>query len=183
MSNASSPIAFTDEIYAKITAGNPTPTSIRTHDTYDIGETLFWFFSYAEAAQLRLKLLRLPRHVAMHLTGELATPRAINERARELIGSISDILDNLEDRHTNVLRTAFTPGIWPRALFQRFGILTPIVVRLAMGAIPWPESANGNTHEQNVAFDLANGWPRTRLPPPGSSSNPVGSWSRRCSGS
>jgi hypothetical protein len=57
--------------------------------------------------------------------------------------------------HASVLRSAYTPRRWPRAVERACGSLSAIVVRLAFAADPWPQRTGHKGLEEAVALRLA----------------------------
>jgi hypothetical protein len=57
--------------------------------------------------------------------------------------------------HASVLRAAYTPRRWPKAVERAFGSLAPVVVRLAFAEDPWPPRTGHKGLEEAVALRLA----------------------------
>jgi hypothetical protein len=146
----------------------PTPPQTRRTDTalrpatpFEIivsralDQELEWYFSYAEAALHRENVGILPSYAAVRILATEPTDEACRGRALELARIVRKCLDALSGSHASVLRAAYTPRRWPRAVERAWGSLSAIVVRLAFAADPWPQRTGHKGLEEAVALRLA----------------------------
>ena len=83
------------------------------------------------------------------------TDEACRGRAYALARVVGGTLRSIPPRHASVLRAAYTPRRWPRAVERAFDSLAPIVVRLAFADDPWPERSAHVGLEEAAATRLS----------------------------
>jgi hypothetical protein len=110
---------------------------------------------YAEAAGRAGSVSLLPAREAARLTAHGATEQALVRRAAELARTVRASLLHIPPHHASVLRAVYTPRKWPVAIVQRFRHLSPIAVRLACAASPWPPRSSHDGLERAAALHLA----------------------------
>ena len=125
----------------------PMPTTVH--------KELDWYFRYAESARRQGTLAFLPAHERAQLEARPGNDDAIQHRATELARIIQVTLGTVPRRHAGVLRVAFTPRRWPRAITRAFAAVAPIAVRLVCAADPWPERTSNGGLESAAAKTLA----------------------------
>jgi hypothetical protein len=103
-----------------------------------LDQELEWFFAYAEGALCRESVGILPSYAAVRVLATEPTDEACRGKAHELGQTVRTCLRALPDRHSSVLRAAYTPRRWPRNIEKAFRTLAPVVVRLAFADDPWP---------------------------------------------
>ena len=131
-----------------------TPLEVRVSRALD--QELEWYFAYAEAALHRESVGMLPSYAAVRILATEPTDEACRIRALELARTVQGCLCRLQGRHASVLRAAYTPRRWPRAVENAFDILAPIAVRLAFASDPWPARLSAHTGlEEAVAVRLS----------------------------
>jgi hypothetical protein len=130
-----------------------TPLEILVSRALD--QELEWFFAYAEAALSRDSVGILPSYAAVKVLATEPTDEACRGRAHELARAVSGCLHTIPPRHASVLRAAYTPRRWPRAIERVFDVLTPIVVRMAFADDPWPERSAHVGLEEAAATRLS----------------------------
>ena len=102
-----------------------------------IDQELSWFHSYAEAALHREDVSILPSYAAVRLRAG-ATDDECRAKAFALGRTVQGCLASLRAPHASVLRAAFTPRRWPKAVRSEFRSLAGIAVRLLLSEDPWP---------------------------------------------
>jgi hypothetical protein len=131
-----------------------TPLEVRVSRALD--QELEWYFAYAEAALHRESVGMLPSYAVVRILATEPTDEACRTRAHELARTVQGCLCRLPGRHASVLRTAYTPRRWPRAVENAFDMLAPIAVRLAFANDPWPVRLSAHTGlEEAVAVRLS----------------------------
>jgi hypothetical protein len=123
--------------------------------TRALDQELEWFFAYAEGALHRESVGILPSYAAVRILAIEPTDEACRARALELARTVRRCLDALSGSHASVLRSAYTPRRWPKAVERAWGSLSAIVVRLAFAADPWPQRSGHKGLEEAVALRLA----------------------------
>jgi hypothetical protein len=98
---------------------------------------LDWWFSYAEGAIHREDVSILPSYAAVRLPAGVSDGDC-RARAFALGRTVQGCLASLRAPHASVLRAAFTPRRWPRAVRSEFRSLAGIAVRLVLSEDPWP---------------------------------------------
>jgi hypothetical protein len=131
----------------------PTPLEVIVSRALD--QELEWFFAYAEGALHRESVGILPSYAAVRILATEPTDEACRGRALELARTVRRCLDALSGSHASVLRSAYTPRRWPKAVERAWGSLSAIVVRLAFAADPWPQRSGHKGLEEAVALRLA----------------------------
>jgi hypothetical protein len=126
-----------------------TPLEVRVSRALD--QELEWYFAYAEAALHRESVGMLPSYAAVRILATEPTDEACRIRAHELARTVQACLYGLSGRHASVLRAAYTPRRWPRAVESAFDILAPIAVRLAFASDPWPARLSAHTGLEEAA--------------------------------
>jgi hypothetical protein len=116
-----------------------------------LDQELEWFFAYAESALYRESIGMLPSYAAVRILATEPTDEACRARAQELARTVQGCLYRLPGRHASVLRVAYTPRRWPRAVENAFDILAPIAVRLAFANDPWPPRLSAHTGLEEAA--------------------------------
>ncbi len=133
---------------------SPTPLEVRVSRALD--QELEWYFAYAEAALHRESVGMLPSYAVVRILATEPTDEACRTRAHELARTVQACLCRLPGRHASVLRAAYTPRRWPRAVENAFDMLAPIAVRLAFANDPWPVRLSAHTGlEEAVAAQLS----------------------------
>ena len=79
----------------------------------------------------------LPSYAAVRILATEPTDEACRGRALELARTVRKCLEALSGAHASVLRSAYTPRRWPKAVEEAFDVLAPIAVRLAFADDPW----------------------------------------------
>jgi hypothetical protein len=130
-------------------------TPLETIVSRALDQELEWFFAYAEAALHRESVGILPSYAAVRILATEPTDEACRGRALELARTVRKCLDALSGSHASVLRSAYTPRRWPRAVERAWGSLSAIVVRLAFAADPWPQRSGHKGLEEAAALRLA----------------------------
>jgi len=102
------------------------------------------------AGQRQYGLLCIPKVLATEPTDE-----ACRVRAHELARAVGGCLHTIQPRHASVLRAAYTPRRWPRAVENAFDVLAPIAVRLAFAQDPWPARSGHTGLEEAAALRLS----------------------------
>jgi hypothetical protein len=120
-----------------------------------IDQELEWYFAYAEAALHRDSVGILPSYAAVRILATEPTDEACRVRGHELARAVRGCLHRIRSRHASVLRAAYTPRRWPRAVENAFEALAPIVVRLVFADDPWPERSGHTGLEEAVALRLS----------------------------
>jgi hypothetical protein len=121
-----------------------------------LDQELEWFFAYAEGALCRQSVGMLPSYAVVRILATEPTDEACRSRAHELARTVQGCLCRLTGRHASVLRAAYTPRRWPRAVENAFDVLAPIAVRLAFADDPWPPRLSAHTGlEEAVAVRLS----------------------------
>jgi hypothetical protein len=120
-----------------------------------LDQELEWYFAYAQAALNRESVGILPSYAAVRILATEPTDEACRGRALELARTARKCLQALSGSHASVLRSAYTPRRWPRAVERAWGTLSPIVVRLAFAADPWPQRSGHKGLEEASALRLA----------------------------
>jgi hypothetical protein len=120
-----------------------------------LDQELEWYFAYAEAALHRASVGILPSYAAMRVLATEPTDEACRGRALELARTVRKCLDALSGSQASVLRSAYTPRRWPKAVERAWGSLSAIVVRLAFAADPWPPRTGHKGLEEAAALRLA----------------------------
>ena len=120
-----------------------------------LDQELEWFFAYAEGALHRESVGMLPSYAAVRILATEPTDEACRGRALELARMVRKCLDALSGAQASVLRAAYTPRRWPKAVERAWGSLSAVVVRLAFAADPWPPRTGHNGLEEAVALRLA----------------------------
>ncbi len=120
-----------------------------------LDQELEWYFAYAEGALHRESVGMLPSYAAVRILATAPTDEAGRGRALELARTVRKCLDALSGAHASVLRSAYTPRRWPKAVERTWGSLSALVVRLAFAADPWPPRTGHKGLEEAVALRLA----------------------------
>ena len=120
-----------------------------------LDQELEWFFAYAEVALSRDNVGILPSYAAVKVLATEPTDEACRGRAHELARDVRGCLHTLHPRQASVLRAAYTPRRWPRAVESAFDVLAPIVVRLAFAEDPWPARSGHTGLEEAAALRLS----------------------------
>jgi len=120
-----------------------------------LDQELEWFFAYAEGALHRESVGILPSYAAVRILATEPTDEACRGRALELARMVRKCLEALSGSHASVLRSAYTPRRWPKAVERAWGSLSAIVVRLAFAADPWPQRTGHKGLEEASALRLA----------------------------
>ena len=120
-----------------------------------LDQELEWYFAYAQAALNRESVGLLPSYAAVRILATEPTDEACRGRALELARTVRKCLDALSGSHASVLRSAYTPRRWPKAVERAWGSLSAVVVRLAFAADPWPQRSGHKGLEEAVAIRLA----------------------------
>lgn len=120
-----------------------------------LDQELEWFFAYAESALSHDSVGILPSYAAVKVLATEPTDEACRGRAHELARGVRDSLHTLEARQASVLRAAYTPRRWPRAVEKAFDVLSPIAVRLAFAMDPWPARSGHTGLEEAAALRLS----------------------------
>ncbi len=120
-----------------------------------LDQELEWYFAYAEAALHRDSVGILPSYAAVRILATEPTDEACRVRGHELARTVRGCLHGIRSRHASVLRAAYTPRRWPRAVKNAFETLAPIVVRLVFADDPWPERSGHTGLEEAVALRLS----------------------------
>jgi len=120
-----------------------------------LDQELEWFFAYAEGALHRDSVGMLPSYAAVRILATEPTDEACRTRALELARTVRKCLDALSGSHASVLRSAYTPRSWPKAVQRTWGSLSAIVVRLAFAADPWPPRSGHKGLEEAAALRLS----------------------------
>jgi hypothetical protein len=120
-----------------------------------LDQELEWYFAYAQAALNRESVGILPSYAAVRILATEPTDEACRGCALELARTVRKCLEALSGCHASVLRSAYTPRRWPKAVERAWGSLSAIVVRLAFAADPWPQRAGHKGLEEAVAIRLA----------------------------
>jgi hypothetical protein len=121
-----------------------------------LDQELEWYFAYAEAALHRESVGILPSYAAVRILATEPTDEACRARGHELARTVQACLYRLPGRHASVLRAAYTPRRWPRAVENAFDVLAPVAVRLAFASDPWPSRISAHTGlEEAVAARLS----------------------------
>jgi hypothetical protein len=130
------------------------PLEVRVSRALD--QELDWFFAYAEGALCHQSVGMLPPYAAVRVLATEPTDEAFRCRAYELARTVQGCLCRLAGRHASVLRAAYTPRRWPKAVENAFDVLAPIAVRLAFADDPWPPRLSAHTGlEEAVAVRLS----------------------------
>ena len=116
-----------------------------------LDQELEWYFSYAEAALQRDSVGMLPSYAVVRVLATEPTDEACRSRAHELARTVRGCLHGIPGRHASVLRAAYTPRRWPRAVENAFDSLAPIAVRLAFAKEPWPARVSAHTGLEEAA--------------------------------
>jgi hypothetical protein len=116
-----------------------------------LDQELEWFFAYAEAALCRESVGMLPPYAVARILATEPTDEAWRTRALELARTVRGCLCKLPGRHASVLRAAYTPRRWPKAVENAFDVLAPIAVRLAFADDPWPPRLSAHTGLEEAA--------------------------------
>lgn len=122
---------------------------------------LRWYFVIAEAALRRASFPMLPSYAVV---ASEPTDEALRDRALETAETIRTCLGVLPAKHAEILRAAYTPRIWPKAVTKAFGPVAPVVVRIALANDPWPERGSGSGLERAVAARLGEAILKKRVP-------------------
>ena len=133
----------------------PIPDTLRMIASRALDQELEWYFAYAEGALHRESVGTLPGYAAVRILATEPTEEAYRGRALDLARTVRKCLGALSGAHASVLRSAYTPRRWPKAVERTWGSLSPIVVRLALAADPWPPGAGHKGLEDAVALRLA----------------------------
>jgi hypothetical protein len=120
-----------------------------------LDQELEWFFAYAESALHRESVGILPSYAAVRILAAEPTDEACRARGHELARTVAGCLHSIAGRHASVLRAAYTPRRWPKAIERTFESLAPIVVRLAFANDPWPERSGHTGLEEAAALRLS----------------------------
>ena len=120
-----------------------------------LDQELEWFFAYAEMALARDSVGILPSYAAVKVLATEPTDEACRGRAHELARAVRGCLQTLHARQASVLRAAYTPRRWPRAVEKAFDVLSPIAVRLAFALDPWPARSGHTGLEEAAALRLS----------------------------
>jgi hypothetical protein len=120
-----------------------------------LDQELEWFFAYAEMALARDSVGILPSYAAVKVLATEPTDEACRGRAHELARAVRGCLHALHPRQASVLRAAYTPRRWPRAVEKAFDVLSPIAVRLAFALDPWPARSGHTGLEEAAALRLS----------------------------
>jgi len=120
-----------------------------------LDQELEWYFAYAEGALRRESVGMLPSYAAVRILATEPTDEACRGRALELARMVRKCLDALSGSHASVLRSAYTPRRWPKAVERAWGSLSAVVVRLAFAADTWPQRSGHKGLEEAVAIRLA----------------------------
>ena len=120
-----------------------------------LDQELEWYFAYAEAALHRDSVGILPSYAAVRILATEPTDEACRLRGHELARTVCGCLHSIRGRHASVLRAAYTPRRWPRAVERTFESLASIVVRLMLADDPWPERSGHTGLEEAVALRLS----------------------------
>jgi hypothetical protein len=120
-----------------------------------LDQELEWYHAYAEAALHRESVGILPSYAAVRILATEPTDEACRGRALELARMVRRCLEGLSGCHASVLRSAYTPRRWPKAVERAWGSLSAVVVRLAFAADPWPQRTGHRGLEEAVALRLA----------------------------
>jgi hypothetical protein len=126
-----------------------TPFEVRVSRALD--QELEWYFAYAEAALHRESVGILPSYAAVRILATEPTDEACRARGHELARTVQGCLYRLPGRHASVLRAAYTPRRWPRAVENAFDVLASIAVRLAFANDPWPPRLSAHTGLEEAA--------------------------------
>ncbi len=132
-----------------------TPLEILVSRAMD--QELEWYFSYAESALHRERVGVLPGYAAVQLLSSESTEDALLARGLEIAGTVRRCLHGVRGKHAELLRAAYTPRAWPKALERDFEGVTAIAVRLAFADDPWPQRPSRTGLEQAAAARLAAG--------------------------
>ena len=127
-----------------------TPLEVMVSRALD--QELDWYFSYAEGALRRASLPILPTYAVV---ASERTDEALRARATEIADAIRTCLVALRGKHAEILRAAYTPRSWPKAVARAFGPVAPVAVRLAFVDDPWPERHSREGIEQAAATRLS----------------------------
>jgi len=130
-----------------------TPLEIMVSRALD--QELEWYFSYAEAALHRESVRMLPSYAAIPILATAPTEEAFRARGLEIAGTVKRCLVTVRGKHAEILRAAYTPRAWPKAVEKAFEGVTAIAVRLAFADDPWPERSSRTGLEQAAAIRLA----------------------------
>jgi len=120
-----------------------------------LDQELEWWFAYAEGALSRDSVGILPSYAAVKVLATEPTDEACRGRAHELARAVRGCLHTLHPRQASVLRAAYTPRRWPRAVESAFDVLAPIAVRLAFAQDPWPARSGHTGLEEAAALRLS----------------------------
>jgi hypothetical protein len=112
---------------------------------------LHWWYAYGESALSRDDVGILPSYAAARLLGPQPSDDACRARGHELARTVRGCLHAMSARHASVLRAAFTPRRWPKAVENAFDVLAPIAVRLAFAEDPWPPRLSAHTGLEEAA--------------------------------
>jgi hypothetical protein len=142
----------------------PSPCIHELRPARAVDQELEWFFNRAESDMgLRSNFLAsLGRHgPGSHAPSPDEAVDASHQQRR-----IRGWLSAIEDTHTEVLRSAYVQRDWPVVLWDRFGRLTGIVVRLACAHDAVPEGLRAQERfEMNHAAWLAGECHRAAIDP------------------
>jgi hypothetical protein len=120
-----------------------------------IDQELEWYFSYAESALHRESVGMPPSYAVMPILATEPTEEAFRARALDIAGAVKRCLLAVRGKHAEILRAAYTPRAWPKALEKDFEGVTAIAVRLAFADDPWPQRPSRTGLEQAAAARLA----------------------------
>jgi hypothetical protein len=126
-------------------------TALEVRVSRALDQELEWYFAYAEAALHRESVGMLPSYAVVRILATEPTDEACRTRAHELARTVQGCLCRLPGRHASVLRAAYTPRRWPRAVENAFDVLAPIAVRLAFANDPWPARLSAHTGLEEAA--------------------------------
>jgi hypothetical protein len=130
-----------------------------------LDQELEWFYAYAESALRRESVGLLPAYAVARILAVEPTDEACRVKGHELARTVERCLHVLPGLHSSVLRAAYTPRRWPKAVERTFETLAPIVVRLAFADDPWPPRTAHSGLEEAAASRLAAAL-ITKRPPP-----------------
>jgi hypothetical protein len=130
-------------------------TSLEVIVSRALDQELEWYFAYAEGALHREDVGILPSYAAVRVLATEPTDEACRARARELARTVRGCLHVIAGRHASVLRSAYTPRLWPRSVVKAWGNVASIAVRLAFANDPWPERSSRVGLEEAVATQLS----------------------------
>jgi hypothetical protein len=154
----------------KTTTPRPTEAALKPATPLEImvsralDQELEWYFSYAESALHRESVRILPSYAAIPILATEPTEEVFLARGLEIAGTVRRCLLAVRGKHAEILRAAYTPRAWPKAVEKAFEGVTAIAVRVAFADDPWPERASRTGLEQAAAARLAAGIKTRSIP-------------------